>query len=101
MTEFSSGPQNERPTPTLREMLAGYALFNAWEQEEQSRSLPQLTVEKALNQYFELYRLALDLAGGDLQVFLEQNAQHWTMLHQRHQRLRSVIPNGEPPSGAG
>ncbi|NUQ37838.1 MAG: hypothetical protein HUU23_08600 [Caldilineales bacterium] len=101
MTEYPSDPQNERPTPTLREMVAGYALFNAWEQEEQSRSLPQLTLEEALNQYFGLYSLVLDLAGGDLPVFLEQNARHWAVLHQRHQRLRSVMPDGEAASGTG
>lgn len=101
MTEHSSDPQNERPILTLREMLEGYELFNAREQEERSSSLPFLSVDEALDQYFELYGMAIELAGDDLPLFLEQHADHWSLLHRRNKLLRSITPNEETAPSTG
>jgi hypothetical protein len=100
MKEYPSDPQSERSTPTLREMLAGYALFNAWEEEEQSIVLPHLTVEESLRQYFDLCNLASVLSDDDDPVFLEQNAKHWAQLRERLERLQGVTPHGQTTTSA-
>ena len=101
MTDYPSASQTERPVPTLREMLAGYALYNAWERQEQAQTLPQTSVEDSLRRYFELCAMATALAGDEDEVFFEQNERHWTFLHQRLERLQSVLANGKASPGAG
>jgi len=101
MTEYRSNPLPEHFLPTLREMLAGYAQFNAWEEENQAETLPQLSMEESLRQYFELSSMAAALSADGDQVFFEQNAQHWSALRQRLERLRDVMPNGKAVAGAG
>lgn len=101
MTEYPSDPQSERSLPTLREMLAGYAVFNAWEAQEQALTLSQLSATESLRQYFELCSLAAGLSDDSDSVFLEQNAKHWSQLHKRLKRLRSITPHGKTTPGAG
>lgn len=101
MTEYPSDPQCKQSSPTLREMLEGYAVFNAWEAQEQAQNLPQLSAKESLRQYFELCNLASELSDADDPVFLEQNARHWSQLHKRLERLRSIAPHGQTTPSAG
>lgn len=101
MTEYPSDPQCKQSSPTLREMLEGYAVFNAWEAQEQAQTLSQLSTQESLRQYFELCNLASELSDADNPVFLEQNAKHWSQLHKRLERLRSITPHGQTTPGAG
>jgi hypothetical protein len=101
MTEYPSDPQRQQSSPTLREMLEGYAVFNAWEAQEQAQTLSQLSAKESLRQYFELCNLASGLSDADNPVFLEQNAKHWSQLHKRLKRLRSITPHGKTTPGAG
>jgi hypothetical protein len=94
-------PLDAREQPTLRELLAGYAIFNAWEAQEQAQTLSQLSVEESLRQYFELCNLASGLSDDDDPVFLEQNAKHWSELRKRLERLRSVTSHGQTTPGTG
>ena len=57
MAEYPSDPQRQQSSPTLREMLEGYAVFNAWEAQEQAETLAQMSREESLRQYFELCNL--------------------------------------------
>ncbi len=90
-----------REQPTLQELLAGYAVFNAWEAQEQAEALAQMSREESLRQYFELCNLASGLSDADNPVFLEQNAKHWSQLHKRLERLRSITYHGQTTPGAG
>lgn len=101
MTEYPSTHQNEHPVPTLREMLAGYALYNVWEKQEQAATLPHLSIEESLRRYFELCAVTTEMAGEDDDVFLEQNERHWTILQQRLEKLQSVAKNGKTTPGPG
>jgi len=101
MTEYPSDPQRQQSSPTLREMLEGYAIFNAWEAQEQAQTLSQMSTEESLRQYFELCNLASGLSDGDDPVFLEQNAKHWSQLHRRLERLRSETHHGQTAPSAG
>ena len=80
-----------RKTPTLREVLAGYKQFNAWEVAEQKKTLPQLTIEEGLAQFFELCALARALAPNAAQIFLEEDKAHWMALHQKLQQAAKVM----------
>ncbi len=73
--------------PTLRDVLAGYRQFNAWELAEMRRELPRLSVQESLTQFFELCRLARTLAPDAETVFFERDEIHWTALHEKLQRL--------------
>ncbi|MFZ2358790.1 MAG: hypothetical protein WA040_05560 [Anaerolineae bacterium] len=101
MTEYPSDPQGKQALPSLREMLEGYAVFNAWEAQEQAQTLSQLGTEESLRQYFELCNLTSGLSDANDPVFLEQNAKHWSQLHKRLERLRSITPHGQTTPGAG
>lgn len=100
MSEYLSEQQNDRPSLTLRKMLEGYALFNAWEAQERAQVLSQISVEESLRQYFALCDLAFGLSDKDNPVFLEQNAKHWAQLRERLERLRSVEKHGKTTAGA-
>lgn len=101
MTEYPSDPQRQQSSPTLREMLEGYAVFNAWEAQEQAQTLAKMGTEESLRQYFELCKLASGLSDADNPVFLEQNAKHWSQLHKRLERLRGITLNGQTAASAG
>lgn len=94
MTEHPSDPQDQHPSPTMRDMLAGYMLFNAWEAQEQAQTLPHLGVQESLHQYFELCHLSSVLSNENDPVFLEQNARHWANLRGRLERLRTGQSHG-------
>ena len=66
----------------LREKLEGYRAFNEWEEEEERRTLPLLSVEESVRQFLELQAfmrlLAPDrgnrgLAPDTHQIFFEEN----------------------------
>lgn len=78
-------------SPTLREVLDGYELFNSWELEEQKRELPRLSMEEGLAQFFELCALARVLAPDLEQLVLEHDKAHWMALHERLQRAAEVM----------
>lgn len=101
MDAYRYDPLDAREQPTLREMLEGYAIFNAWEAQEQTQTLSQLSVEESLRQYFELCSLASGLSDDDDPIFLEQNAKHWSQLRQRLEQLRSVTFHGQTTPSAG
>ena len=73
--------------PALRDLLAGYSQFNAWELAEMRRELPRLSVQESLTQFFELCRLARTLAPDAETVFFERDEIHWIALHEKLQRL--------------
>jgi hypothetical protein len=77
--------------PTLREVLAGYGRFNAWELEEQKKELSKLNVEEGLAQFFELCDLARALSSNEMRVFLEQDKTHWIGLRKKLQRAARVM----------
>ncbi len=78
-------------TPTLREILAGYRQFNTWEAAERQRTLPQLTIEESLAQFFELCDLAHGLTTEAGPIFLEQDKAHWITLHQKLRQAARVM----------
>ena len=78
--------RSNRENPTLRQVLEGYRRFNAWEIEEQRKTLPRLSVEESLTQFFELCDLAHDLAPDVEQIFFAQDQAHWIALRAKMQR---------------
>lgn len=101
MNESPNSVEVNVELPTLRELLEGYRVFNEWEEHEEARVLPFLSVKESLRQYFELRRLARALAGDNDQVFLEQNATHWIELHERHERIATATKYGQPTRSPG
>lgn len=101
MVEYPYDLGEEKKQPTLRELLAGYTLFNAWEAQEQATTLAQLSVEESLRQYFELCSLASSLCDDDDPIFLEQNAQHWAKLRKRLEQLQTVTSHGKTTPSSG
>jgi len=77
--------------PTLRQVLEGYKRFNEWELEEMNRTLPRLTVEESLTQFFELCELGRTLAPDSERIFLEQDEAHWIALRRKLQRAAKVM----------
>lgn len=73
-------------TPTLKELLEGYRTFNEWEREEQRRTLPNLSVEEAIRQYFELAAFAKGAAVADADFFLERSGAQWALLYEKLRR---------------
>ena len=51
-----------KANPTLQEIVEEYKRFNAWEREEQRKTLPELTIEESLTQFFELCSLTRTLS---------------------------------------
>jgi hypothetical protein len=79
--------------PTARQLLQGYARFNAWEREEEKRELPRLTMEEGLAQFFELCEMARALAPNAAQEFLAQDTAHWIALRKKLGRAAKVMNN--------
>jgi len=84
----------ETPNPTIKELLAGYEAFNAWELSQQPRELQRLTFEEGLAQYFELSTMAPAQASGSRTEFLAQEQRHWVELHRKFQKALRVMTRG-------
>ena len=67
--------------PTLREIVAGYELANAWEREEERRRLPELSVEESVRQYLEMWELARYVSPEAEAVFWDERCAHYEALH--------------------
>ncbi|MGH9837271.1 MAG: hypothetical protein ACREEM_00630 [Blastocatellia bacterium] len=76
--------------PTLQEVLRGYQYFNQWQEEEELQTLPRVTIEESLDQFFELCDWVrpwrpepkLDLP------WLEEERAMWIELVNRHRQQR-------------
>jgi hypothetical protein len=90
----------ETPIPTIKELLAGYEAFNAWELGQQPRELQRLTFEEGLAQYFELSTMARAQASGSRPEFLAQEQRHWVALHRKLQKALRVMTRGSTTPGA-
>jgi hypothetical protein len=91
----------ETPAPTIRELVAGYEAFNAWEMDQQPRELQRLTFEEGLAQYFELSGLAQVQASGARADFLAQDERHWLDLHRKLQKCHAATTHGQTAPGTG
>ena len=81
--------------PTLRQVLDGYKRFNEWELEEMDRTLPRLTVEESLTQFFELCELGRALAPDSERIFFEQDEADWVALRRKLQRAEKVMAHAK------
>ena len=78
--------------PTLREILQGYRRFNQWQEAEEQRFLPHLSVAESLNQFFELCDFVRPWRPGpglELQ-WLEEERAGWTDLLNREREQRKA-----------
>jgi hypothetical protein len=77
--------------PTLKEILAGYKLANAWEREEERERLPRLSVEESARQYLEMWEWARRIAPEAEAVFKEERMMHYEALHREMERAAKVM----------
>lgn len=77
--------------PTLREILAGYELANAWEREEERTRLPRLTVDESVRQYLEMCEWVQRIAPEAESVFLEERLAHYEWLHRQMEKAALVM----------
>jgi hypothetical protein len=77
--------------PTLREILAGYEAANAWEQGEEERELPALTVETSIRQYIELHDFARQVAPDAEEFYLNERLAHYEELHRKLEKAAKVM----------
>jgi len=88
-----------REIPTLRDVLEGYKLFNAWEFKEQRGDLQTLSVAKSLTQYCDPCKLAHALAPNAEQIFPTQDTMHWETLRKKLNRAAEVMGDARPARG--
>ncbi|MEA3341350.1 MAG: hypothetical protein U9R15_15405 [Chloroflexota bacterium] len=81
--------------PPLQEIVEGYKRFNAWEREERKRTLPELTIEESLTQFFELCSLARILSPNARQIFFEQDTERWVILHKKLERAAKAMDDAQ------
>lgn len=77
--------------PTMREILAGYELANAWEREEARERLPRLSVEESVRQYLELLEMTRRVAPEAESCFLAERMTHYETLHHKMEKAAAVM----------
>lgn len=90
------------PTPTIREILAGYQAVNEREREEARKRLPRLTVEESVRQYLRVRALARRVAPDVERLFVEQRKAYYIRLHERLKRAARKMGTrkiGNGPAG--
>lgn len=89
-----SRERESTPTPTIREILAGYQAVNEREREEARERLPRLTVEESVRRYLWMRTLARRVASDAERVFAEQRKAHYVRLHELLVRAARKMGNG-------
>ena len=77
--------------PTLQEVLLGLRRFNQWQEEEERRLLPRMTVKESLDQFFELCDLVRRWRPGpemDLQWLKEEKALWVELVDRQRQEMK-------------
>lgn len=77
--------------PTVREVLAGYRLFNAWEVEDKRKRLSDLSVSESLTQYFQLQAMVRSLAPDADRAFSELDKARWIAWKQKRQQAARIM----------
>ncbi len=78
----------------LREKIEGYRIYNEWEEEEERRTLPRMTIQDSLRQFLELQRLMRQLAPDARQVFFEDNLAQQVEGRARFRRIATAMKHG-------
>ncbi len=78
-------------SPTLKEILVGYKQFNEWESAELARTLPELSIDESINQFFQLCALTVELAPDASFAFLNQEKKRWIQLKNKRQKAAGVM----------
>ncbi len=86
--------RESHPTPTIREILAGYQAVNEREREEARERLPRLTVEESVRRYLWMRALARRVAPDAERIFVKQRKAHYARLHERLKRAARRMGNG-------
>jgi hypothetical protein len=85
--------------PTLREVMAGYRVFNDWERDELSQQLPNLSITDSVSQFLDLCALSQMMAPDAETIFLVEDKAHWVMLHQKRQKAARKMGYASTASG--
>jgi hypothetical protein len=94
-----SRSSNKNDKPTLREVMAGYRVFNDWERDELSQQLPNLSIADSVNQFLELCVLAQMTAPDAGAIFLAEDKAHWVTLNQKRQKAARKMGYASTASG--
>jgi len=78
----------------LREKIRGYEIYNEWEQEEERRTFPQLTIQESVQQFLDLQRLMRQLAPDAQIVFFEDNLAQRVEVRARFRRIAEALERG-------
>jgi hypothetical protein len=87
---MNAGNKDREIAPNLRELMAGYGRFNAWEAQEAAARLPQLSIEDGLAQFFQLCTLIHQLSP-NTNIFASQDKDHWIQLLKARQQASRVM----------
>jgi len=88
--------------PTLREILNGYRRFNQWEELEEQRRLPRLSVEEGLSQFMELCDFVRAWQPGpemELQLLAEERSGWVELLNRYREQRKGEHDESTPRSG--
>ena len=75
----------------LRERLEGYRAFNEWEEEEERRTLPLLSIEESVRQFLELQAFMRLLAPDAHEIFFEDDLAERVEARARFRRIAQAM----------
>ena len=78
----------------VRKKLRGHRIYNEWEQLEERRLLPRVTIQESVRQYLELRNLMRRLAPDAQQFFFEDNLAHHVRVRSRFRRIARATKYG-------
>ena len=78
----------------VRKKLRGYQIYNEWEQQEQRKQLPHVTIQQSVQRYLELQNLTRRLAPDARQFFFEDNLAHHVQTRARFRQIAKVLKHG-------
>ena len=78
----------------LREKIRGYGIYNEWEQEEERRTLPQMSIQESVQRFLDLQRLMRQLAPDAQIVFFEDNLAQCVEARARFRRIAEARARG-------
>ena len=82
-------------TKLLREKLRGYQIYNEWEQEEERRTLPQLSIQESVRQFLDLQRLMRQIAPDAQELFFLDNLAQHVEARARFMRVAEAMERPE------
>ena len=75
----------------VQKKLRGYQIYNEWEQREERKRLPRLTIQESVRQYLELQSLMRQIAPDAQPFFFEENLKHHVQTRQRFKRIARAM----------